>query len=614
MNAHRSTPLTKPQTDAGHALRLRAENVAGTADLPDLEATTPEEIHRLIHELRVHQIELELQNEELQRTQYDLEIAHARYFDLYDLAPVGYFTLNTDECIQEMNLTATTMLGVARSDLIGCPLSQFIASEDQDSYYLYFRQLTTTSETQVCELRLLRPDHSVFWARLETTVACDATGEVTMYRMVMSDITVRVQADVALRELNATLEQRIDERTVALRMSEEQTRHINAELARSLRLKDEFLSMMSHELRTPLNTILLITESMLEGFYGPLSDRQHHVLGSVTQSGRHLLALISDILDLTRITAGHETLNPLPISVDDICDMAVMLITPVAQARDISVRYTIAPGIITLYANERRMTQILVNLLNNALKFTPPGGKVGLDVTTDATLEHIQFSVWDTGIGIASANQDRIFEPFTQIDGGLARQYEGVGLGLTLVHHLVDLHGGSITLESTPGEGSRFIVSLPWSIAQNHSFSAGAGSSVPVMTDAPIPTPTVTIKPLRILIADDHEPTLALYADLLRIQGYQVSTARTGDEALAQVYAIRPDVVILDIQMPGMSGITVIQHIRGDQEIADVAIIVLTALAMPGDRERCLAAGASAYLAKPVSLRVLLETITAQTP
>ncbi len=608
MDTHDSDPTS--QEDARYVLRSRAEHLVDLTDHPGLEAISPEDIRRLIHELRVHQIELEMQNEELRHTHYDLEIAHARYFDLYDMAPVGYITLNPDGIIQEMNLTAAMILHVSRTDVIRHPLSLFVAAEDQDIYYLYLRRLAKTREAQVCELRMLRLDHSVLWVRLETTVAYDAAGEASIYRTVMSDITERVQAEVALRELNATLEQRVDQRTADLRMSEEQIRHTNIELARSLQLKDEFLSMMSHELRTPLNTILLITESMLEGFYGPLSERQHHVLGSVAQSGRHLLALISDLLDITRIAAGHELLNPMPVNVDDICDMALMMIMPIAQARDISVDYTISPEITTLLADERRLVQILVNLLNNALKFTPPDGKVGLDVTADAARGCIQFSVWDTGIGIASTQQDQIFEPFTQLDRGLSREYEGIGMGLTLVHHLVDLHGGSITLESNPGEGSRFIVSLPWSAPPHQPPSAVAESSVPVVIDD-VPPSTPITKPLRVLVADDHEPTLTLYTDLLRVQGYQVSTARTGDQVLAQVREIRPDVVVLDIQMPGINGLTVIHHIRGDQETANLAIIALTALAMPGDRERCLAAGANAYLAKPVSLHALLATITA---
>jgi len=286
--------------------------------------------------------------------------------------------------------------------------------------------------------------------------------------------------------------------------------------------------------------------------------------------------------------------------VESLCTMALMLIQPVAKAKGITVRHVIAPGITTLRADERRLTQVLVNLLNNALKFTPAGGSVGLDVAGDVDLECIQFSVWDTGIGITRENLSRLFEPFTQIDGRLSREYEGVGLGLTLVHRLVDLHGGSVSLVSAPGQGSRFTVSLPWSEVENRTPAA-----VEVLMSMPI----AKAKHPLVLIADDHETTLTLYADLLAMRGYQVATARSGDESIAQVRATRPDIVVMDIQMPGMDGFTAIRNIRGDPEIGGIPIIALTALAMPGDRERCLAAGATIYLAKPVSLRILLTTI-----
>ncbi|MEI7768904.1 MAG: ATP-binding protein [Chloroflexales bacterium] len=595
-------PAETPQAALAAAIRQRAERIVGMAEEDDLGFRTPKEIRELIHELRVHQIQLELQNDELRRTQYELELVRARYFDLYDLAPVGYLTLNAHGLIQEANLTAASVLHAPRRDLLRQPLTRYILPEDQDRYYLYRRALVAAGDPQSCELHMRRLDGSLFWARLETTVAHEGAGGADVYRMVMSDISARVQAEDDLRELNAMLEQRVDQRTAALGASEQQLRRVNAELTQSLRLKDEFLAMMSHELRTPLNTILVMTESLRENLYGQLTERQRQILAMVMQSGQHLLALITDILDLTRIAAGRESLNLGPVAVDDICATAMMLIRPAAQAKGIAVRQLIAPGITALRADARRMTQVLVNLLTNAVKFTPAGGEVGLEVTANTAQERIRFSVWDTGIGIAGTDQGRIFEPFTQIDGRLARNYEGLGLGLSLVQRLVDLHGGSITLESAPGQGSRFTVSLPWATAEN-SLSAAS---------APLATPAVAAPPRRVLIADDHEPTLALYEDLLAKCGYHVSVARTGEEALAQARAACPDVVVMDIQLPGMDGLTAIRYIRGDPTISGVPIIALTALAMPGDRERCLTAGASAYLAKPVSLSTLLATIDEQ--
>jgi PAS domain S-box-containing protein len=375
----------------------------------------------------------------------------------------------------------------------------------------------------------------------------------------------------------------------------------NAELTCALRLKDEFLAMMSHELRTPLNVILGYTEGLTEEIYGPLADRQREVLDQVISSGRHLLAILSDILDLANLEVNRATLDPQPIDVEALCRSVMQFVQTAAQQQGVRLLRTIDQGVSGLVGDERRLTQILVNLLDNAIKFTPPGGRVGLDVVSDTRAEHIQFVVWDTGIGIAAADCDRIFQPFVQLDARLARSYEGIGLGLSLVRRLVDLHGGSIQLESTPGRGSRFTVSMPWSEEDNVSPSA---------TRAPIRSLPTWATPPRLVIADDHEATLVFYRDLLTQQGCQVALARTGIEAITQVRATTPDVAVLDIQMPELDGLTAIRQIRADPAVGATPIIVLTALVMPGDKERCLAAGANTYLAKPVGLHTLVAAIT----
>lgn len=377
----------------------------------------------------------------------------------------------------------------------------------------------------------------------------------------------------------------------------------NAELMRALRLKDEFLAMISHELRTPLNAVLGITEGLKEEAYGPLSPRQQQALERVRQSGQHLHGIISDILDLTRIEAGAIHLDIAPISLDELCQTTLQLVAERARRKDLRLMQAMAFGVVSMRGDERRLTQILVNLLDNAVKFTPAQGTVGLEVETDAAQERIMFTVWDTGIGIAAEDMERLFRPFTQVDGRLARSYEGIGLGLTLVHRLTELHGGSVQVASVPGAGSRFTIALPWSEADNirlgHPATA-VDAAPPVWFPAP-----------RMLVADDHEPTLELYEMRLTRQGCVVRTARTGAEALALIRAERPDIVLLDIQMPEIDGLDVIRQVREDATLAAMPIIAVTALAMPGDRERVLAAGATAYLAKPVGFRCLSAAIAA---
>ena len=389
---------------------------------------------------------------------------------------------------------------------------------------------------------------------------------------------------------------------VALQTHAEELSRTNAELTHALQLKAEFLAMMSHELRTPLNAVLGITEALEEEIYGPISASQHKALLRITQSGQHLLAILSDILDLAAIEAGKEELSLQLIAIDRLCRSAMQLVQANAQQKNIRLLRSIEQGVEGVRADQRRFTQVLINLLDNAVKFTPAGGTVGLEVTLERAQNHIQFVVWDTGIGIAATDYARLFRPFTQIDGQLSRQYGGVGLGLTLVRQLVDLHGGSIRLESTLGQGSRFTISLPWVAGDN----AVVGESMAVEHHPPSWT-----RPPRIVIADDHEIILQFYTELLSQQGCAVVVARTGEEAVAQVKATQPDIVVMDIQMPKLDGLAAIRHIRADRAVAQVPIIALTALVMPGDRERCLAAGANAYLAKPVSLHTLIATIAA---
>ncbi|MBX0328128.1 PAS domain-containing protein [Oscillochloris sp. ZM17-4] len=429
------------------------------------------------------------------------------------------------------------------------------------------------------------------WLALNGTPVYDEHGTLILGVMTGQDITQRKQTEIALQAHTETLSR------------------TNAELTRALRLKDEFLAMMSHELRTPLSVMLGISEAMEHDLYGPISPEQRQALGTLIQSGRHLLAILSDIMDLARIEAGHETLYHQPIDVDTLCQAALQYVQDAAQRKGVRMRRSVEHGVEGLIADERRLTQILVNLLDNAVKFTPAGGMTGLDVLADAGQAQIQFVVWDTGIGIAESDYARLFEPFTQVDGQLSRQYSGVGLGLALVRRLVDLHGGSICMESTLGHGCRFTVNMPWSEGDNAAPQATHAAAAAAAAAAAVPD--VWAQPPKVVLVDDHEPTLTFYRGLLTARGCQVAVGRTGGEAVSLVREAHPDVAVLDIQMPGMDGLEAIRHIRADPALVTVPIIALTALTMPGDRERCLAAGANAYLAKPVSMRALIAAIGA---
>jgi CheY-like chemotaxis protein/anti-sigma regulatory factor (Ser/Thr protein kinase) len=270
------------------------------------------------------------------------------------------------------------------------------------------------------------------------------------------------------------------------------------------------------------------------------------------------------------------------------------------------------------------LKQILVNLLNNAVKFTPNEGQIGLRVQGHPNDDCIRFIVWDTGVGIAAKDMDKLFEPFVQIDSRLARQYQGTGLGLALVYRMTKLHSGSISVESEVGKGSRFTVSLPWSALDQRSVATdtlrrseatpGAAQAFgPVLPLAATNTPWSSrangAAHLKVFIADDNETNTNIFTDYLRARGYEVDVAHNGTEALLRLRETKPDLILMDIQMPGMDGLEVMQQVRKEEGLRHVPIVALTALAMPGDRDRCLAAGADEYLSKPVSLQRLMYLI-----
>jgi PAS domain S-box-containing protein len=443
-----------------------------------------------------------------------------------------------------------------------------------------------------------------------------------------------------------------------------QLTHINTELLRATRLKDEFLANMSHELRTPLNAILGISESLMEGVFGPISDDQQQALATVEESGEHLLGLINDILELSKIEAGKLELHHSTLSVEHLCQSSLAFVQQQAVKKKLQLNVVLPPDLGEITVDERRMRQVLINLLSNAVKFTPAEGCVTLQVEQEPhtsnltenmppdfstswvasptentspnaspTAEkpsgerpYLRISVKDTGIGIRPEDQARLFKPFVQVDSRLNRKYQGTGLGLVLVKRIVELHGGSVNLQSHLGEGSCFTVCLPYSCkAGSIPPSPAQERSTPKINTSPKHSPVAPvlapkiegIAPL-ILLAEDNETNVQTMTDYLQAKGYRLIAAKDGEEAIALVKAHTPDLILMDIQMPKMDGIEAMKRLRQTSDFAEIPIIALTALAMGGDRDRCLQAGANDYMAKPIRLRELNKAIhnllKAQTP
>ena len=475
--------------------------------------------------------------------------------------------------------------GYEVQEALGTMFLDGIHPDDRDRNLEVFAPMLA-GEVDSCrhDVRYLRRDGGFVWVDLYARQMKDAEGNYIGMVGTLNDVTERHEHEDRLMKANAAL-------------------------SRASRLKDEFLSNMSHELRTPLNNILGIVESLSEHIYGALEPRQAKALALVEASGRHLLDLINDILDLSKIEAGKMTLDIMPTSVAQLCSAALALVRNAAHQKQLQVTQTISPEATTLLVDQRGMKQVLVNLLSNAVKFTPTGGTVRLDVSVDAKAGTMSFAVIDSGIGIAEADQGRLFQPFTQVDSSLSRQYNGTGLGLALVRRMVELHeGGRVTLQSEAGKGSCFTVTLPWTPTTPKAVVEKAAES----SGASCPIPIARTSQRRLLVADDTETNVLVLRQYLEAKGYEVLTASDGLQAVASATEHHPDLIIMDVQMPELDGLSAIRRLRAQPDTATIPIFAFTALAMSGDRERCLDAGANDYFSKPVKLSALATAIRSQ--
>jgi signal transduction histidine kinase/DNA-binding response OmpR family regulator len=368
----------------------------------------------------------------------------------------------------------------------------------------------------------------------------------------------------------------------------------SAELAEASQHKSDFLASMSHELRTPLNAVIGFSEVLLERMFGELNERQEDYLRDILSSGRHLLALLNDVLDLSKVEAGHMELDPTEFPVGETVDYALSMVRERAIAHGITLNSAIGPEVGLVHADELRFKQVLLNLLSNAVKFTPDGGRV--EVRGRATDGDLEITVSDTGMGIDPADQQRIFDSFQQ-GGRAARQVEGTGLGLTLTKRIVELHGGRLWLASEVGHGSTFGFTIPLGRGID---AAAAGLSVGADDD----------RPVVVVVEDDHS-SAELMSLHLEAAGLRPVAVPNGTDGLAAVRDLSPAAVILDIHLPGMDGWDVLSAIKGDPHTASTPVVVVSVI---HERGRGFALGASDYLVKPVARDDLLVALRRHVP
>ena len=647
--------------------------------------------------------------EELNRTlEEKVDQRTAEVQDLYDNAPTGYHSIDSNGNYVLVNQTELNWLGYTREEMIGRAAQELLPEESREIFRKEFPLFLQRGWIKNLELNFMRKDGSRLPVSLNATALYDKSGKFVMSRSTIFDITERKQAERVLHEneeqnrllfeespipialldetghiirinrayeklagiprsdlygktteemgmvdpevtahlteamieamsrqenfalvehflTNANGTKRIVESRIFIlqinsanhilvttsdisthKKAEETLRRANIELEHAMLMKDEFLATMSHELRTPLTGILGLSEALQLEIYGWLNEKQVKTIKNIENSGRHLLELINDILDLSKVEAGKLELQVTHCSLEEICQASLHLTKGMAHQKHQQISYFAPVEPILLDVDSRRIKQIIVNLISNAIKFTPENGELGLTIEPDEANRQVRLIVWDKGIGIKTEHLSKLFRPFTQIDGSLAREYSGTGLGLALVRRLVELHNGRVEVESVFGEGSRFTVTLPWTSEMMRIVPPGADDeeSRNGLVDENVSHPLI-------LIADDNQVLLDMLTDFLEAKNYRTATAQNGNELLEKIEGIKPDAILMDIQMPGMDGLETIRRIRNHKNavISSTPIIAVTALAMSGDHERCLEAGANNYVSKPVKLKDLLEIL-----
>jgi PAS domain S-box-containing protein len=502
-----------------------------------------------------------------------LLIEGIRDYAVYLLDPQGY--------VLTWNPGAERIKGYTAAEIIGRHFSCFYPPEDiaagKPAREL---EVARTQGKYAEEGWRLRGDGTRFWASVVVAAMRDESGKLRGFSKVTRDMS-----DRKLAEENA---RRLLQEQAARRAAEEADR-----------LKDQFLAMLAHELRNPLAPIRNALHIMRQpGANGAVVGRAQDMAERQVQ---HMARLLEDLLDVSRISQGRIELRKETVDVAELVNRTVEAVHPLVETRRHELTVTLPPEPLRVDADPTRLEQIITNLLTNACKYTDPGGKIWLSAEREG--DHAVLRVRDNGIGVRPDMLPRIFDLFVQAERRLDRAQGGVGIGLTLVRRLVEMHGGTVHAASAgPGQGSEFLVRLP----ALDAAPAARGSG----TAAPVTPPARRLPPRRVLVVDDNEDAANTMAMLLELEGHEVRAVHDGSAALEAARQMHPEVVLLDIGMPGMDGYEVARRLRQDPHQAGVLLVAVTGWGQEDDRRRSREAGFDEHLVKPSDLARLRELFT----
>jgi two-component system CheB/CheR fusion protein len=518
---------------------------------------------RLLHELEVHQVELQSQNEELCATRLELEAALEGYTELFDFAPIGYATLDARDSIRNVNFAGARVFDTPRGHLVGKPFAALITTDDVAGVEALLAEVRVASESRSAEVR----------------ARCGERGRPVMLRL-----TANVQPRIPGGLLLAFED-------VSQRKAEQQ-RLANADRAmrESSQRKDDFLAMLSHELRNPLTPIR--TSLFVIGRSDPASAESVHAHAIIERQVTHLTRLVDDLLDVTRISRGKVRLHRERVDLAELVRRTADDHRADFDAHNVELMVAASPGRLWADVDAARIVQAVTNLLGNACKFTPPGGRVELALQRRHASAELR--VRDSGIGISSELLPHVFESFTQAPQTLDRPTGGLGLGLAMVKGFIELHGGSVRMTSDGvGRGVEVAITLP------------LASAAP-RTPAPA---RLALASRRVLVIEDHADTANGLHAALTMLGLDVRIAVNGASGIELARTFRPAVLLCDIGLPGMSGLDIARTFRGDHALRDTYLVAYSGYTQPEDIHRAKAAGFSRHLSKPATLEALVQVI-----